>query len=251
MNKELIGVINKNYIAKETVELVLYSEEIAKTAIPGQFLHIQLPNHTLRRPISIASVDLEGHTVTILFKITGSGTQLLASYEHGMQLDVIGPAGSGFPIDDLKQDEPVLLIGGGIGVPPIHFLLEHLNARGIETKTILGFQTEAYVFYEELFRNKGQTTIVTDDGSYQNKGFVTDYIEAAGSFQRYYACGPMPMLKALKSTMTEKEGYLSFEERMGCGVGTCLACVIPTNDEAGYKKICQDGPVFAANEVIL
>src|SRR5699024_2604826 len=210
MNKELVGVINKNYIARETVELVLYSEEIAKTAIPGQFLHIQLPNHTLRRPISIASVDPEEHTVTILFKITGSGTQLLASYEHGMQLDVIGPAGSGFPIADLKQDEPVLLIGGGIVVPPIDLLLEQLNARDLETKTILGFQTEAYVLYEEAFRKKGLTTNVTNDGSYQNKGFETDYIEAAGSFQRYYACGPMPMLKALKSTMTEKEGYLSF-----------------------------------------
>src|SRR5699024_1610199 len=229
-------------------ELVLYSEEIAKTAIPGQVLHIQLPNHTLRRPISIASVDLEEHTVTILFKITGSGTQLLASYEHGMELDVMGPAGSGLAIGDLKQDERVLLRGGGISVRPIHCLLQQLSARGVETNTIRGFQTEAYVFYEEACRKKGQRTIVTDDGSYQNKGFVTDYIEVAGSFQRYYACGPMPMLKALKSTMTEKEGYLSFEERMGCGVGTCLACVIPTNDEAGYKKICQDGPVFAANE---
>src|SRR5699024_8048918 len=137
-------------------------------------------------------------------KITGSGTQLLASYEHGMQLDVIGPAGSGFPIDDLKQDEPVLLIGGGIGVPPIHFLLEQLNARGVETKTILGFQNEAYVFYEEAFKQKGQTTIVTEYDSYQNKEYVTDYNEAAGSFQHYYACGPIPMLKAIKSTMIEK-----------------------------------------------
>src|SRR5699024_886639 len=139
-------VINKNYIARETVELVLYSEEIAKTAIPGQFLHIQLPNHTLRRPISIASVDLEEHTVTILFKITGSGTQLLASYEHGMQLYVIGPAGSGFPIDALNHDEPIFLIGGGIGVPPIHFLLELLDVRGVDTKTVLEIHAEAYVF---------------------------------------------------------------------------------------------------------
>src|SRR5699024_10191471 len=120
-----------------------------------------------------------------------------------------------------------------------------------ETKTILGFQTEAYVFYEEACRKKGQTTIVTDDGIYQNKGFVTDYIEAAGTFQRYYACGPMPMLKALKSTMTEKEGYLSFEESMCCGVSLCLDCVIATNDVADYKKLCQDGSVFAAYEVIL
>src|SRR5699024_7297964 len=142
---------------------------------------------TLRSPISIASVDLEEHTVTILFIITGTGTQLLASYEHGMQLDDIGPAGSVFTIDDLKQDDPVLFVGGVIDVPRIYFLLEQLKARGVERKTILGFQTEAYVFYEEVFRKKGHTTIVTDDGSYQNKGFVTDYIEAAGSFQRYYA----------------------------------------------------------------
>lgn len=251
MNKELVEVIHKENIAKDTVELVLYSEKIATTAIPGQFLHIQLPNHTLRRPISIASVDKAAYTTTILFKITGSGTALLATYEQGMHLDVIGPAGSGFPLDDLNRDEPVLLIGGGIGVPPIHFLAERLQKIGVETKVILGFQMKDFVFYEETFKQKGQTTIVTDDGSYGEKGFVTNYIEDVGDFQRYYGCGPMPMLKALKTAMTEREGYLSFEERMGCGVGTCFACVIPTNDEAGYKKICQDGPVFAANEVIL
>src|SRR5699024_12860056 len=127
-------------------------------------LRIQVLIYTLIRPIYIDSVDAEEDIVTILFKITGSGTYSLASYEHVMQLDVIGPAGSGFPIDDLTQDEPVLLIGGGIGVPPIHRLLEQLNARGVETQTILGFQTEASVFNEEAFRKKGQTTIVAEDG---------------------------------------------------------------------------------------
>src|SRR5699024_4882000 len=122
MNKEEVNILKKTWVAKNTAELVVRSAAIANTDVPGQFLHIRLPNHTLRRPISMASVDKQDASVTILFKITGSGTALLATYEEGMQLDVLGPAGSGFPIEDLAKNEPILLIGGGIGVPPIHFL---------------------------------------------------------------------------------------------------------------------------------
>src|SRR5699024_3388323 len=141
---------------------------------------------------------------------TGSGTELLSTYEPSMELDVIGPTGSGFPMDDLRRDKPVLLIGGGIGVPPIHFLATKLREIGVETKAILGFQTKDYVFYEENFKQMAQTTIVTNDGSYGEKGFVTDYLDTVGAFQRYYACGPMPMLKALKNALAGKDGYLSF-----------------------------------------
>ena len=154
-----------------------------------------------------------------------------------------------FPTDQLDPASPVLLIGGGIGVPPIYYLAEELTNRGIEAKAILGFQDKDYVFYEKKFRKIAETLIVTNDGSYGKKGFVTDWTEIVGEFQCYYACGPLPMLKAVKSNLSQYDGYLSFEERMGCGVGTCYACVIPTNDEAGFKKICQDGPVFLSSEV--
>lgn len=251
IKKETMKIISTKQIAKETFEVVLKNEYIATNATPGQFLHIAVTGHTLRRPLSIAAVDTVTNSVTILFKVIGSGTETLAAYQVGGTLDVLGPSGNGFPIQQMNKSTPVLLIGGGIGVPPIFYLGTKLTELGFNVQSIIGFQSKEFVFYEREFKALGDTFVVTNDGSYGHQGFVTDVIEKAFSFERYFACGPLPMLQAVTKELNDKDGYLSFEERMGCGVGACFACVIPTEDEAGYKKICQDGPVFQASEVII
>lgn len=251
IKKETMKVISVNSIAKETIEMVLQNEYISQHASPGQFLHIAVTGHTLRRPLSIAAVNRSEQTVTILFKVIGGGTEALAAYQVGDALDVLGPSGNGFPLNNLEKATEVLLIGGGIGVPPLYFLGTRLKEMGMNVQAVIGFQSKEFVFYEEKFQALGKTTVVTNDGSYGEKGFVTDVTEQLTPFEIYYSCGPVPMLQAVTHTFEDKDGYLSFEERMGCGVGACYACVIPTNDDSKYKKICQDGPVFRANEVSL
>lgn len=248
IKKESLEVVSSREIAKDTIEMVLKNAYISKYAMPGQFLHISVVGHTLRRPISIAAVNQKEQLITILFKVIGSGTRALAAYPVGSDIDALGPSGNGFPMDDLMDNQRVLLIGGGIGVPPLYYLGTALKKRGIEIQAIIGFQSKEYVFYEEAFKQLGETYVVTNDGTYGYKGYVTDVADEIQTFDRYYSCGPAPMLQAVTKKFPNKVGYISFEERMGCGVGACLACVVKTRD-AGYKKICQDGPVFAANEV--
>ncbi|MFD1849121.1 dihydroorotate dehydrogenase electron transfer subunit [Oceanobacillus bengalensis] len=249
ITKENMRILAKSMIALDTIEMVLENKYISQTALPGQFLHIFLEGKTLRRPISIADIDKEMGTVTILFKVVGSGTKQLASYEPGREIDVLGPSGNGFQITE--EDSTVLLIGGGIGVPPMYYLGKTLAKQNKKVISILGFQTKANVFYEEKFNQLGYTFIVTNDGSYGEKGFVTDVFHKVGDFDRYYSCGPLPMLKTVTNELNGKPGFISLEERMGCGVGACFACVIPSKDDKGYKKICSDGPVFDAREVSL
>lgn len=248
MKNEKMRIMSVNSIALDTIEMVLENSYISQTAAPGQFLHVNVEGHTLRRPISIADINKEEETVTILFKIIGSGTRHLSSYQAGMTLNVLGPNGNGFPIHD---DSSVLLIGGGIGVPPLYNLGKTLAERGMKISSILGFQTADSVFYEQKFQDLGETFIVTNDGSYGYKGYVTDILDKTADFDRYYSCGPVPMLQAITANLKHKQGFISLEERMGCGVGACFACVIPTQTQGGYKKICKDGPVFSSLEVIL
>ncbi|WP_249869847.1 dihydroorotate dehydrogenase electron transfer subunit [Oceanobacillus saliphilus] len=250
IKKETMLIKFVEQIALDTIEMVVENAYISKTAIPGQFLHVAVDGQTLRRPISIADINREKETITLLFKIVGSGTAKLATLKPGMSMDVLGPSGNGFQIVD-KEPSTILLIGGGIGVPPLYYLGKTLAEKNKEIISILGFQTEKSVFYEEKFSSLGRTYIVTNDGSYGETGFVTDVIEKAGQFDRYYSCGPVPMLKAITAKLVDKPGMISLEERMGCGVGACMACVIPTDSNGGYKKICSDGPVFHAQEVSL
>lgn len=249
IKKTSMEVIATERIAKDTIEMKLKNEYISTQAVPGQFLHISVTGHTLRRPISIAAVNQKEQSVTILFKVIGSGTDALARYQIGSKVDVLGPSGNGFPLDEITSSDRVLLIGGGIGVPPLYYLGTVLKSLGVHIQAVIGFQTKDYVFYEAAFQALGETTVVTNDGSYGEKGFVTSVINTLEPFDHYYSCGPAPMLQAVTQSFPHQPGYLSFEERMGCGVGACLACVIDTKDETGYKKICQDGPVFAVNEV--
>ncbi|WP_309245498.1 dihydroorotate dehydrogenase electron transfer subunit [Virgibacillus proomii] len=251
MQKQLMQITKKKDIALDTVEMVLANKYISKYAVPGQFLHLLVPGQMLRRPISIADVDKESETVTIIFKILGAGTKQLATCQVGEAIDALGPNGNGFPLD-MKRDSTAVLIGGGIGVPPLYYLAKKLHEQEVNLFAVLGFQTKVHVFYEEKFQQLAQTIIVTNDGSYGKTGLVTDVLDNfTKPINRYYTCGPMPMLSAVKRQLVNVEGYISLEERMGCGVGACFACVIPTDHQGGYKKICQDGPVFSAKEVQL
>jgi|SRR5690625_1361335 len=243
-------ILSSKLIALDTIEMKLRNAYISQTVVPGQFIHINVAGHMLRRPISVANADPEGKTITIVFKIIGSGTAQLAEYQPGMMIDALGPSGNGFNLNQ-NEGSTVLLIGGGVGVPPLHYLGRTLASKNLNVVSILGFQTARSVFYEQQFNQFSTTYIITNDGTSGAKGFVTDVFADVGEFDCYYTCGPLPMLQAVTKQLSHKEGFISLEERMGCGVGACFACVIPTNDGDGYRKICQDGPVFDAKEVQL
>ncbi|UOQ85514.1 dihydroorotate dehydrogenase electron transfer subunit [Gracilibacillus salinarum] len=251
ITKQLLQILSHVQIAEDTFEVVLQSS-LAKELKPGQFVHIALKNHMLRRPVSVAGIDKEKNNFTIIFKIFGEGTRALSQCKAGDELDVILPCGSFYPVDNLELDH-ALIVGGGIGVPPLYYLAKTLKEKGVKVTSVLGFQNKNQVFYEEKFRMLGDTYIATNDGSYGSKGFVTDIISGLSDpFDYYFSCGPTPMLKAVTNQLEAHNGYISLEERMGCGVGTCYACVVPSKtDPAKSKKICKDGPVFAANEVLL
>ncbi|WP_047984944.1 dihydroorotate dehydrogenase electron transfer subunit [Ornithinibacillus californiensis] len=250
MIKAQMKILTKRVVALDTIEMNLQNDYISKHALPGQFLHIQVGNYTLRRPVSIADCNRETGTVTILFRVSGKGTNELATYDSGKMLDVLGPIGNGYPIN-LESPSTVLLVGGGIGIPPLYYLGKTLKEKGINVLSVLGYQGKEHVFLEQEFLELGKSIIVTNDGTYGEKGFVTDFLDRIGLYDCYYSCGPIPMLKAVSAKLKDKQGYISLEERMGCGVGACFACVIPTKEGTGYKKICKDGPVFKAEEVLL
>ncbi|MFD2656291.1 dihydroorotate dehydrogenase electron transfer subunit [Gracilibacillus thailandensis] len=251
ITKQLLKINSHMQIAEDTFEVVVQSP-LAKELKPGQFVHIALPNHMLRRPVSVAGIDTQAETFTIIFKIFGEGTRELSKYQAGDTLDVILPCGTYYPIDQLAIDQ-ALIVGGGIGVPPLYYLAKTLKENGVKVTSVLGFQSKDQIFYEEKFQVLGDTYIATNDGSYGTKGFVTDIIDEINpTFDYFFSCGPTPMLKAVSHQLAGYNGYISLEERMGCGVGTCYACVVPLKqDPKQSKKICKDGPVFSANEVIL
>ncbi|GAK07450.1 dihydroorotate dehydrogenase electron transfer subunit [Geomicrobium sp. JCM 19038] len=253
-----LKVVRNQEIAEETYEMILSGELVQEMNRPGTFLHIKVPSshHVLRRPISIASVNQELGTCTLVYKCTGEGTRALTNVRPNDCLQVLGPlGGQGFPTEEPSTDQGVTLIGGGVGVPPMYFAARSLSERNIPFRVILGFQNEAAVFYEEAFRQLRATdvTIMTDDGSYGEKGTVIDALQNLEQPSTYiYTCGPRGMLKAVKAAAHhDTTVYVSLEEHMGCGIGACFACVCKTEDETSYVKICTDGPVFQSNEVLL
>ncbi|GAA0460778.1 dihydroorotate dehydrogenase electron transfer subunit [Alkalibacillus silvisoli] len=253
MKQEPLTVVRNQLIALDTYEMVLKGEEIPSLVQVGQFIHIEIgegEEFMLRRPISIAEVNDEEKTMTIIYKVTGKGTHWLSQLEQEGQLNVLGPLGNGFNIEHHNHDH-ILIVGGGVGVPPLYHLAKKLSQHNHVT-AVLGFQTKEAVFYETQFQQFANTKITTDDGSYGYKGQVTKVIEKLNQpFTTYYACGPSGMLKAVQNQMSHLNGYLSLEERMGCGIGACFACVCEHTNDKGYVKICQDGPVLKASEVIL
>lgn len=208
----------------------------------GQFINIQLDGFYLRRPISVC--DKDENSVTIIYKVVGHGTEKMCRMRIGETLDVLTGLGNGYDTS-LAGDKP-LLLGGGVGVPPLYMLAKKLVGEGKQVSVVLGFNTKDEVFYEDEFRALGcDVTVTTADGSYGVRGFVTDAFP--DSYTYFYTCGPEPMLKAIYRTATTS-GQMSFEERMGCGFGACMGCSCKTI--TGYKRICKDGPVMKKEEIV-
>lgn len=254
IQQEKMKVVRQQQVADSIFEITLEGQLTDQMQQPGQFVHLRVADSyepSLRRPISIANIDHDNKQFTMLYRAGGRGTDVLSKKQVGDVVDVLGPLGHGFPVEETQPGETALLVGGGIGVPPLYELSKRLNERGVKTIHVLGFRGAKDVFYEEEFNKLGETYIVTEDGSSGHQGFVTTLInEKNPAFDTFYTCGPTPMLRAVDQAFPDKKGFLSFEERMGCGIGACYACVCDTTD-GGYKKVCSDGPVFAKGVVAL
>jgi len=240
--KDKYKVISNKKIAKDVYEMVLEGNT-SYIRRPGQFINIELEGFYLRRPISIC--EYTESTIKIIYKIVGDGTEDLSTLETGKILDILTGLGNGF---DITKSKKPLLIGGGVGTPPMYELCKQLIKEGKEPIVVLGFNSQEDVFYEEEFKKLGaKVHISTADGSYGTKGFVTDVIKNLKDYDYYYTCGPKNMLKAVYD-LIETDGELSFEERMGCGFGACMGCSCKT--KSGSKRVCLNGPVFSKEEVI-
>ncbi len=233
---------SNNKLTDSIFEMVLIGDTTSITA-PGQFINIKLDGFYLRRPISIC--DYDDSTITIIYKVVGEGTEVMSKMNAGEKLDVLCGLGNGFDVSK-SMDKPVL-IGGGVGVPPMYNLCKKLIEDGKTVTVILGFNKREEIFYEDEFKKLGaDVKVTTVDGSYGIKGFVTDALKET-DYSYFYTCGPMPMFKAIEATATTS-GQYSFEERMGCGFGACMGCSCKT--KYGNKRICKDGPVLEREEII-
>ena len=240
--KQLIFKISENKPLNASVmEMTLLGDNQGVKA--GQFINIKIDGLYLRRPISVCEIIDGG--LKIIYKIVGKGTEVLSRMKQGDSLDVLTMLGNGYDLT-LSGDKP-LLIGGGVGVPPMYELCKQLIASGKQVSVVLGFNTKAEIFYEQEFKNLGAIVFVTTvDGSYGIKGFVTDAMKDL-DYSYFYTCGPDPMLKAVHKQSTS-DGEMSFEERMGCGFGACMGCSCKTL--TGYKRICKEGPVLKKGEIL-
>lgn len=259
MKQEDMLVSAHREIADNIFEMKLRGGLAAEVTQPGQFVYIRVNGSgsihpLLRRPISICSVDKSENEMTLVYRRSGLGTELLSHAGEGDRLDLLGPLGHGFPVQSAEAaGGRALIIGGGVGVPPLYGLSRELVKIGAQVTHVLGFRSAKDVFYGHEFAGLGQTIILTEDGTSGQKGRVTDVLDEV-EFDAAFACGPLPMLKAVKNKVTGRPLYISLEQRMGCGIGACLACVVRTsdkNDEKGYHRVCCDGPVFEAGEVEL
>ena len=221
--KQGIFKIKQNVrIAKDVYEMVL-SGDTSDITKPGQFVNIKLDGFYLRRPISVCDYDKE--TLTLIYKVVGKGTEAMSEMTEGTELDVLTGLGNGY--DTSKSGDAPLLIGGGVGVPPMYNLCRVLAGEGKKPAVIIGFNTEEEIFYEEEFKKLCScVTVVTADGSYGKKGFVTDVMKDM-NYTYFYTCGPEPMFRAIEK-IAETSGQFSFEERMGCGFGACMGCSCKT-----------------------
>lgn len=250
MERNLSGVLEiiaKKQLTSDVYEFTLQGNGVKYVTQPGQFINIKINDSKepyLRRPMSIARYYDD--RLVFIFRVVGEGTKILAQKEVGATLDCLIGLGNGFA---LTQGKKALLIGGGLGTPPMYELGLQLIGQGVEVTTILGFGTKDQVFYQDEFAKLGTTYVATMDGSLGVKGTVIDVIEAMGlEYDNYYACGPEPMLMALAKNYPAN-GELSFESRMGCGFGACMGCSCETL--TGNKRICVEGPVLKSDEVIV
>lgn len=241
MNERTLEIISNVKIAKDVYRMRLCGD-MSGIKHAGQFVNIKIDTLYLRRPISVC--DVKGDTLTLIYKTVGEGTGRLSKMDEGERLSVLMGLGNGYDLE--KSGERPLLIGGGVGVPPLYLLAKLLITEGKKPTVILGFNTKDEVFLEREFRALGaDVRVTTVDGSYGTQGFVTDALPA--EYDYFYTCGPEPMLRAVYDR-TVTDGQFSFEERMGCGFGACMGCSCKT--KYGNKRICKDGPVLEKGEII-
>lgn len=235
--------VSENKRIAPSVYKMALEGDVSSVTAPGQFVNIALEGKYLRRPISIC--DSENGTLTLIYKLVGTGTEQMSNLKPGVTLDILIPLGNGYLLD--KSFSRPLLIGGGVGVPPMYMLAKRLIEKGYVPSVILGFNTKDEIFFEDEFKALGcNVTVTTADGSYGKKGFVTAAFDGI-EFDYTFSCGPLPMLKAVYSSCI-CDGQYSFEERMGCGFGACMGCSCKTI--TGYKRICKDGPVLERSEIL-
>jgi 2-polyprenylphenol hydroxylase and related flavodoxin oxidoreductases len=239
LTNEILTVIENKPLAKDTYSLT-FSGDFSYLR-PGQFVNLSVPGFFLRRPFGIA--DADENRLTVIYKVVGQGTKAMAELKNGDKIDALLGLGNGFSIEKSKKP---LLIGGGTGIAPLYFLAKTFKKAGIPPDVILGFKSGCEAYYMEEFSALGKTFITTDDGSLFKKGNALSCITECGQFDYYYACGPVPMLKALQKKDTN--GEFSLEGRMGCGFGACMGCTVKTTK--GFKRVCREGPVFPASEAI-
>ncbi len=242
MTQGIYEILSNEKIALNVYKMILCGDTSAITA-SGQFVNLKLDGKFLRRPISIC--DYDDKTITIIYKVVGTGTEQMCEMSAGEKLDILVGLGNGYNLD--KSGDRPLLLGGGVGVPPMYNLCKKLIEQGKKVSVVLGFNTKEEVFLEEDFKALGaDVTVTTADGSYGVKGFVTDAMKEI-DYTYFFTCGPMPMFKAIEATAVTS-GQYSFEERMGCGFGACMGCSCKT--KYGNKRICKDGPVLEREEII-
>ena len=240
--KQGLFTISENIALTDTVFKMKLEGDVSDITSSGQFINIKLDGLYLRRPISV--YDRDEQSVTIIYKVVGKGTQLMSEMKVGEVLDVLTGLGNGYDTSLCK--EHAVLLGGGVGVPPLYMLCKQLLSENKKVSVVLGFNTKSEVFCEDDFKALGaDVTVTTVDGSYGVKGFVTDALPE--NYDHFFTCGPEPMLKAVYRS-TKTSGQMSFEERMGCGFGACMGCSCKTI--AGYKRICKDGPVMLKEEIL-
>ena len=242
MKQGIFTIVSNEALTDVVYKMVLEGDTSAITTA-GQFVDLRLPEKYLRRPISVC--DYSESTLTLIYKVVGGGTEIMARLPVGTELDVLTGLGNGY--DTTRSGDRPVLVGGGVGVPPMFNLCKKLIAEGKHPQVVLGFNTGAEIFLAKDFRELGADVyIATADGSVGTRGFVTDVITRL-DYTYFYSCGPMPMFKAMEKVMTTS-GQYSFEERMGCGFGACMGCSCHTI--TGYKRICKDGPVLTKEEIL-
>ena len=250
---EKMKIVSQNEIAKNIFELVLHGELVGTMKEAGQFVNVKVSDTSepmLRRPISICNIDHAKKHLTLIYRAEGSGTKLLSTKQTDDYVDVLGPLGTGFDLDEIPSASTVLIVGGGIGVPPMYEVASRLKATGHKVISVLGFSSKRDVFYEEQMGEFSDVYVATMDGTHGTKGTVMDVITTHNiDFDYILACGPKVMLKVLDDTFSpSKKGFLSFEERMACGIGACYACVCQL-ENGKQARVCKEGPVFRLGKV--